>query len=69
MFNAFAAEIPPEVLIAPVIEVVASRVLGANRDALDPVPPIVNKVVAPAKAVNEVEVVVTLVVRSGEVMA
>ena len=67
IFNALAAEIPPEVLIAPVVEDVVSSVLGANNEALAPVPPIVRSVVAPAKAVKEVEAVVILVVTSGEV--
>ena len=67
MFKDLAAEIPPEVLIAPVIEEVASSVDGANNEALAPVPPMVSNVVAPAKAVNDVELVVILVVMSGEV--
>jgi hypothetical protein len=66
---ALAALIPPEVLMAPVIEEEVSRVLGKRVDALPPVPPRVKRVVAPAKAVNEVEVVVMLVVTSGEVIA
>lgn len=65
---AFAAEIPPEVLIAPVIDEVASSVLGANIEALAPVHPIVSRVVAPARAVNDVLAVVMLVVKSGEVI-
>ena len=68
ILSAFAAEIPPEVLIAPVTELVVSRVDGAKSDALAPVPPIVRSVVAPAKAVKEVDGVVILVLMAGEVM-
>ena len=68
MLRALAAEIPPEVLMAPVIELVVSKVLGANSEAAAPVPPIVRSVVAPAKAVNETDGVVILVVMAGEVI-
>lgn len=68
MFPALAAEIPPDVRMAPVVEDVVSSVDGAKSEAEAPVPPIVSKVVAPAKAVNEVEAVVTLVVIAGEVI-
>lgn len=68
MLPALAAEIPPEVRIAPVVEEDVSSVLGANKDALAPVPPIVRSVVAPANAVNEVDGVVMLVAMSGDVI-
>ena len=66
-FIAFAALMPPLVRIAPVVLLVASSVDGAKSDALAPVPPIVRSVVAPAKAVNDVLAVVTLVVNAGDV--
>ena len=67
IFNAFAALMPPLVRSAPVVLDVASSVDGRNVDALAPVPPNVNRVVAPAHAVNETVGVVTEVVKSGEV--
>lgn len=63
-----AALSPPLVRIAPVMLLEASSVEGANSEALAPVPPMVNNVVAPAKAVNEVEAVVIDVVISGLVI-
>lgn len=68
IFNALAALIPPDVLIAPVVDDVVSSVLGANIEADAPVPQIVKRVVAPAQAVKDVEAVVTLVVCAGEVI-
>jgi len=68
IFKALAAEIPPEVRMAPVIELVVSRVEGANSEAEAPVPPMVRRVVAPAKAVKEVDGVVIEVVIAGEVI-
>jgi hypothetical protein len=68
-FRALAAEMPPEVRIAPVIEEVASSVDGKNVDALAPVPPRVRSAVAPARAVKDVLDVVIDVVISGEVIA
>ncbi len=67
ILRAFAAEIPPEVRIAPVVGLVVSRVDGINSDAEAPVPPIVRSVVAPAKAVKETEPVVIEVVKAGDV--
>ena len=51
---------------APVVPV-ASSVPGIATTEVAPVPPMVKSVVAPANAVNVVEGVVMLVVRSGEV--
>ena len=68
MFNAFAALIPPEVRIAPVTLEDVSRVDGKKVDALAPVPPKVKSVVAPAKAVKEVDAVVMDVVNAGLVI-
>jgi hypothetical protein len=67
ILSALAAEIPPDVRIAPVIELVVSKVDGANKEADAPVPPIVSNVVAPAHAVKEVDPVVTEVVKLGDV--
>lgn len=58
--RALAAEMPPLVRIAPVVLDVASSVDGTSMDALAPVPPMVSRVVAPAKAVNDVELVAML---------
>ena len=63
-----AADKPPEVLIAPVMLLVASRVDGKNVDAAAPVPPKVKSVVAPAHAVNEVDACVMLGVVAGLVI-
>lgn len=67
ILSALAALMPPLVLIAPVVLLVASNVEGKNEDAEAPVPPIVINVVAPANAVKEVDGVVTEVVKSGDV--
>jgi hypothetical protein len=67
MFQALAADIPQEVLIAHVVEDVVSSVLGANIEALAHVHHIVRSVVAQARAVNEAEAVVILVVNAGDV--
>ena len=68
MFRALSALIPPDVLIAPVVELVVSSVDGMNTEALAPVPPSVRSVVAPARAVKEAVGVVILVVIAGEVI-
>lgn len=65
ILSALAALMPPLVRIAPVVLVVVSSVDGKNEDAEAPVPPMVINVVAPAKAVNEVDGVVIEVVMSG----
>ena len=65
----FATPSPPAVLRLAAVVLVASSVPGIATLLLDPVPPMVRSVVAPASAVNVVLAVVMLVVKSGEVIA
>ena len=65
--RAFVTPRPPAVLREPVEMELLSKVPGMATLAVAPVPPMVSRVVAPAKAVKVVLAVVKLVVKAGEV--